>query len=102
MIDVPNVCELCLDRLRKIVHILPKSGYPKNNTGTDGADNNAHVVLLDHKYLVTFSLSHTACLLSHFPSTILRICGKLTFNKKWDTDNSFNGLVVFVCIIRDG
>lgn len=63
MQDVPNVCELCLDRLRKIVHILPKSGYHKNNTGTDGADNNAHVVLLDHKYLVTF-FSFAHCMLT--------------------------------------
>lgn len=59
MQDVPNVCELCLDRLRKIVHILPKSGYHKNNTSTDGADNNAHVVLLDHKYLESFFFSRT-------------------------------------------
>lgn len=102
MQDVPNICELCLGTLRNIVHILPKTGYHKNNNGTDGTDKNVHVVLLDLKYLQSsFARTHTACLLLHYPSAILRICRKLLFNKTWDTDNGFNGLVVFVCIIRD-
>lgn len=97
MQDVPNICELCLDTLHNILHILPKSGYQKSN-GTDGNDNNVHIVLLDTG---SFTHMHTAHLLLHCPSTIFWICRKLTFNKIWDTDNSLNGLVVFVYIIRD-
>lgn len=67
--------------LCNIMHISPKSGYHKNNNGTDGTAKNVHAVLLDSKYLHRFfTCMHTATLVQ-IPSTVPRI-------KKYETQTT--------------